>query len=49
MEHLVSSVGREMVELLLRVLPITFVALFGTELDEEREKGWKAVHSGPPK
>jgi hypothetical protein len=32
MEHIVLSVWETMVELLLRVLPITFVALFGTEL-----------------
>lgn len=32
MEHILLSVWDTMVELLLRVLPVTFVALFGTEL-----------------
>lgn len=32
MQHILVSVSDTMVELLLRVLPVTFVALFGTEL-----------------
>jgi len=32
MENFVLNVGREMAEFLLRVLPVTFVALLGTEL-----------------